>query len=84
MENQLEDEFMEMTPVSDYYITYHYLLRARAILEDSIDLLNSNAGVIESNIEIDQELFERIFEAKRCLESINFKHDVLNEPVRSK
>lgn len=79
----MDDEYIKPPPISDYYITYHALLRAIAILEESVYLLTNGEVDIVSDIQVDQKLFKRIFEVKRCLESIQFKHDVLSEPVNN-
>lgn len=78
----MDEEYVEMPPISDYYITYHFLSRAKALLDESLEVLVSDDSfIIESEVEVDQELFKFILEVKRCLESIKFKHDVLAHPI---
>ncbi len=79
----MSDEYIKPEPGSDYYIIYHVLLQAIAILEESTYLLTSGDANIVSSIQVNQELFKHILEVKRCLESIQFKHDVLSEPVNN-
>lgn len=78
----MNEEYVEMPPISDYYITYHFLSRAKALLDDCLEVLaNGESFIIESDIEVDQELSKYILEVKRCLESIKFQHDVLSHPI---
>ncbi len=83
MSCDINDELTELSPISDYYVTYHLLLRAKALLTESTDLIIAEGECCQASVQVDQHLFEYILEVKHCLESIKFKHDVLAHPVTS-
>lgn len=69
----MEDEYTEMPPTSDYYIIYHLLVKAKAFLDEALNLLGYEGDEgfeMTSDPEIDLRLSEHIFEVNSCLESI--------------
>lgn len=79
-----DDELPEPSAISDYYVTYHLLLRAKALLTESGDVIIAEGECSQASVQVDQQLCEFILEIKRCLELIKLKHDVLGHPVTNK
>lgn len=84
MSCDIDDELLEPSPISDYYVTYHLLLRVKALLTESGDLIIAEGECSQASVQVDQHLYEYILEIKNCLESIKLKHEVSAKPINNK